>query len=354
MNARAAPKAAGHLPGYLVKGDDPSLVNEAAHDLVAELVGEDDPSLVVEEYAAGEVDIVSVVDACSTQSMLSSSRVVVLRGAGRMSAHEGEQIAAYLKSPAPGTALVIVAAGGTVPVKVANAVKKVGRVVDANPGTGRARTQWIAERLRSAPVNLDRAAADRLSDHLGDDLGRLSGLLGALAAAYGESSKVTLAKLEPFLATAGSVPSWDLTDAIDVGDVPRAMTVLHRMLGAGGMHPLAVMAVLHTHYSRMLRLDGADVSTAEQAVALLGVRSPFVAGKVLAQGRRLGSARIAQAILLLASADLDLRGVSALDPELVAEVLVARLSRLSGHSSRSRPATGGRLRGGARPAARRS
>ncbi len=349
MAAGSSQQAAEQFPVYLVKGDDPSLVNEAAHDLVAGLVGEENPSLVVEEYAAGEADVASVVDACSTQSMLSASRVVVLRNAGRMGAHEGEQVAAYLKDPAPGATLVIVATGGAVPVKVTNAVKKIGRIVDANPGAGRARTQWIAERLRSAPVHLDRAAADRLSDHLGDDLGRLTGLMGALAAAYGEKSRVTLAQLEPFLATAGSVPSWDLTDAIDAGDTARAIGALRRMLGAGGMHPLAIMAVLHTHFSRMLRLDGADVATAEQAATVLGVRSSFVAGKVLAQGRRLGSARIAQAFLLLAGADLDLRGATALDPELVVEVLVARLSRLS----RSRPGSSNRARGVARVASRR-
>jgi DNA polymerase-3 subunit delta len=42
----------------------------------------------------------------------------------------------------------------------------------------------------------------------------------------------------------------------------------------------------------------------------------------------LGTAQIARAINLLAQADLDLRGVTALPGELVLQVLVARLSRL--------------------------
>jgi DNA polymerase III delta subunit len=52
-----------------------------------------------------------------------------------------------------------------------------------------------------------------------------------------------------------------------------------------------------------------------------------VAKKALEQSRRLGSARIGQAITLIAAADLDVRGVSGLDPELVVEILVARLAR---------------------------
>jgi DNA polymerase-3 subunit delta len=52
------------------------------------------------------------------------------------------------------------------------------------------------------------------------------------------------------------------------------------------------------------------------------------------QGRRLGGERIASAIALLAEADLDVKGQTALPPDLVLEVLVARLSRLP----RARPA----------------
>jgi len=55
--------------------------------------------------------------------------------------------------------------------------------------------------------------------------------------------------------------------------------------------------------------------------------APFVAKKALEQSRRLGSARIAQAINLIAAADLDVRGMSGLDPGLVVEILVARLAR---------------------------
>ena len=79
----------------------------------------------------------------------------------------------------------------------------------------------------------------------------------------------------------------------------------------------------------MLRLDGTDISSGEDAAALLGVRSAFVAKKALAQSRQLGSDRVAQAIVLLAAADLDIKGQSALPTDLVLEVLVARLSRLA-------------------------
>ena len=102
------------------------------------------------------------------------------------------------------------------------------------------------------------------------------------------------------------------------------------MFDGGARHPLQVMASLHGHYERMLRLDGAPVSGEKEAAALLGMKgSTFPAKKALAQTRRLGSDGVARAISLLSSADLDLRGNSGLEGRAVVEVLVARLARLA-------------------------
>lgn len=91
---------------------------------------------------------------------------------------------------------------------------------------------------------------------------------------------------------------------------------------------MVVMSMLHRHFRQMLRLDGSGITSPEEAARALGLQSPFPAKKALAQSRRLGTPGIARAVLLLADADLDLRGSTGLPGELVLEVLVARLSRL--------------------------
>jgi len=318
-------------PVYLVRGDDPSLVGQAARALIEELVGEGDAALTVEEFggpAVDEVDVGAVVDACTTPPFLVDRRVVVVRDAGRLAAADAGRLVGYLEDPLATTVLVLVAGGGTVPQALARRVGALGSVVETAVGTGKARSQWLADHLRGAPVKLDGPATALLAEHLGGDMGRLEGLLATLAAAYGAGATVRSGELAPFLGEAGSVAPWDLTDAIDGGDTPRALEVLHRMLGAAEFHPLAVMTVLHRHYRQVLRLDGAGVTSAEEAASLLGLRSAFPAKKVLAQSRRLGTARTARAVRLLADADLDLRGTTALPGGVVLEVLVARLSRL--------------------------
>jgi DNA polymerase-3 subunit delta len=317
---------------YLVKGDDPSLVAQAAHALTERLVEGGDPSLMVEEFGGPGVepfDVGAVIDACTTPPFLVDRRVVVVREAGQLNAAEAKRLVAYLEGPLATTALVLVAGGGALPPALAKAVGAVGEVVDTTVGRGRARSEWLTAHLRAGPVKLDGPATARLSEHLGGDVGRLEGLLETLAAAYGPGATVTADDLGPFLGPAGALAPWDLTDAIDAGATAQALSVLHRMLGAGDTHPLVVMAGLHRHFRQILRLDGADATSPEQAAQILGLKSTFPAKKALAQSRRLGTARTVRAVRLLAEADLDLRGSTALDGETVLEVLVARLSRLA-------------------------
>ena len=327
----SSPGGAGVRPAYLVRGDDPSLVAQAVSGLLSEILEGRDPDTVVEEHGGGgeDIDVDQVVDALATPPFLVDRRVVVVRDAGRLVVGDAARLVSWLEEPVPGVVLLLAGGGGGLPASLDKAVTRLGSTVDAAVGTGRARSQWLADQLRRGPVRLDARAAALLGEHLGQDVGRLRGLLDTLASAYGEGASIDEEHLAPFLGDAGSVAPWDLTDAVDAGDAAAALEALSRMLGAGGMHPLAVMGVLHRHVQAMLRLDGAAVTTAEEAAALIGSRSVYPARKALEHGRRLGSARVGRAVTLLAGADLDLRGLSALDNRNVLEVLVARLARLS-------------------------
>jgi DNA polymerase III subunit delta len=318
------------LPAYFVKGEDAVVVGDTVRTLVDELVGDGDPALTVEDFSSEDYELTAVVDAAQTPPFFTDRRVVVARGMGRFGAEELGPLLTYLDDPLPSTALVLVAAGGTVSQKVPNAVKKIGHVVDVSLRQAKDAKAWFQARLKDAPVRLDATAAKAVADHVGDDVGRLVGLLNLLEGVHGTGSRLTADQVVPFLGEAGGVAPWELTDAIDEGRTEAALTHLHRMMEGGGRHPLVIMATLHTHYTRMLRLDGAGVGNEKDAAQVLGLRgSTFPARKALSQAKRLGTNGIKRAIGLLAEADVDLRGAQAWPEDLVMEVLVARLTRLS-------------------------
>lgn len=322
-------KTPTNLPVYLVKGDDPTLMADAVRQLVAELVGDDDPAFAVEDLSGDDYELAAIVEAAQTPPFFGDRRVVVARGIGRFSSQDVAPLVSYLGDPLPTSAVVLVAGGGQTARSLLDAVKKSGHVVDAGtPSGGKARQSWMSAQLKAAPIDLDAEATALLGEHLGEDIGRLPSVLEILHASYGEGARITAAELEPFLGDAGGVAPWDLTDAIDRGDASAALENLHRLLGAG-RHPLVVLASLHNHYTRMLRLEGADAADEKAAASMLGLTgSTFPARKALSQVRKLGHDAVARAIALLAEADLALKGAVEWPEPLVLEVLVARLSRL--------------------------
>ncbi|MEO8694293.1 MAG: DNA polymerase III subunit delta [Acidimicrobiales bacterium] len=333
-------------PVHLLVGDDAALLSDTLIELVHQLVGDGDRAFMVEELteenyrSESGFDIARLVDAAQTSPFLTDRRVVIGRHLARFSrAEDLAPLYGYLDDVLPTTSLVLVWERGespkqdrlaALPKKLSEAIRAAGGVItDTAIPSGKGADAWLDERLSDAAVKIDRPARARIAERFGEDRSRVVGLLHVLESAFGRNATVTAADVEPFLGEAGTVPPWELTDAIDRGDIPGALDRLQRMTGAGERHPLALLATLYTHYSRMLRLDGVPGLDEKSAAARLGMKgSTFPAKKALTQTKRLGSDKIATAIGLLADADLALRGAIAWPPDLVMEVLVARLARL--------------------------
>lgn len=316
---------------HLITGDDESLVLSAVSDLVHRLVGDADRGLMVDDYDNDEYELRSVVDAASTPPFLTERRVVVARGVGRFTADDVSGMVSYIASPSDTTDLVLVGGGGRIAKSLLDAVKAAGgTVLDSSPPSkARERGEWFHEQVSASGVRLDQAALRLLTGWLGEDAGRLQSILDTLRSTYGEGVTLKPADIEDFLGDAGGVPPWDLTDAIDRGDTRTSLELLHRMMRAGDRHPLQVMSILHGHYTKLMCLDGVDARDEASAAAAMGIRPGFPARKALEQFRRLGGSGVSRAIALLAQADLDVRGAKDWPDDLVMEVLVARLSRLS-------------------------
>ena len=324
---------------HLLTGDDESLLAGAVSDLVRELVGAGDRSLMVDDFDAttDNFEIRLAVDALQTLPFLTDKRVVVIRSVDKLIADQVAVLVAYLADPLPTSDLVL-AGSGRLPKALTDATKGAGvkAVSTAAPVRKSDRADWFSEQLTAHDVKLDAQAMTLLTGWIGEDAGRVRGLLTTLSSTYGAGKRLSADDIRPFLGDAGSVPPWDLTDAIDGGDVTLALRLLQRMMHSGERHPLAVMAILHSHYVRMLKLDGLEIRTETQAMEVLGLKVAFQAKKAMEQYRKLDSAGVRRAVQLLAEADLSIKGSTELDGELVMEVLVARLARLSPRRSAGR------------------
>lgn len=344
----------------LILGDDPVLVNEAVSTTVDELVADGDRSLMLEtlteaDYRTeeGTFDVVRLADAVRTPPFLADKRVVVGRHASRWAHPEQiDAVVALLSEPLDSTDLVIVWERGVdpkvdrmppLPKSLKQAVEIAGGMVfqTAIP-RGKQASSWLRDQLEASELNFDREAINAVEDLLGEDRSRVVGLLRTLEGAL--SPGVTVGRDDVALYggdKVGSAMPWAIDDAIDKGDIAGALKLLTRLIDYQGTQSerngaaFRLLAVLHRRYSNMLRLDGAGVFDATQAAKLLEMKgSTFPAKKAMQQSRKLGTQKLKRAIELLANADMQLRGIVDWPPELVMEVLVARLANLSQRASR--------------------
>jgi DNA polymerase-3 subunit delta len=336
---------------HLVTGTDPVLRDDAASRLVAELLGGEDRTLAVEEHTIpgrgegdapsdGRGDVIdAVVNAATSPPFMTTRRVVVVRDVGNLRASDLAPLVAFLDDPLETTELVLVAGGGKTPAELEKRARATGEVT-APPSERSA--DVLAAELDAAGIRLTAAAHDAMRAHVGEDAGLLPGLVETLAGAHGRDTQLDVDAVEPYLGEAGSIPVWDLTNAVERGDVPGALATVRRLLSVTSprqprpMHPLQVLALLHGHYRRLLRLDDPRVRTNEDAAAALGGRTnPRAAGFRLRQTRALGTEGLRRAFDLIAQSDLDLKGARAIPEAVVVELLVARLAALGGASRRS-------------------
>ncbi len=241
-------------PVVLVRGGDEVVQREAVLQVVDELLGSADRSLALEEIVVGPSEpdgadpLLALVDACQTPPFLTELRVVVGRVGDRRTKADVAPLVDYLDDPLSSTRLVLEWSGGAPPKPLLEAIDRSGgRVLDSSPG--RRLGEWIKTQLSERGLRVDGAAQSRLETWLGEDPGKLVGLIDLLLSTYGEGAQLDADDVEPFLGDDGGVPPWELTDAIDAGDIRRSLDLLHRMLGEGNRHPFQLLATLHGHYT---------------------------------------------------------------------------------------------------------
>lgn len=331
----------------LIKANDDLLLSKAVTTATELLLDGADPSLAVEELTEEayrnddeQLTMQRLVDAAQTPPFLTDRRVVIARHMGRFSkAADVGGLVTYLEAPLGTTDLLLVWEKGVapkqdrlpaIPKPLQAALEAAGaEFIDAGIPAGKAAGAWLDRQLAASSLRFDRAGSALIAQHLGEQRSRVIALLSTLEAIYGPGASMSSEQISPYLGESGDVPPWELTDAIDSGNIAEALDKVHRMIDAGGRHPLQIMASLQTHYMRMMRLEGTEVHGEKQAAALLGMKgSTFPAKKALNQTKRLGNGGVRKAVELLAQADRGLRGESGWPPELVIEVLVARLANL--------------------------
>ncbi len=318
-------------PVYLLLGEDQSLIQPEFISLRDFLLQGEDKNLSCEEFEiSADLPVSLALDACLTPPFFSTLRIIIMKLSAKLSKVEVDQISDYIASPSEFSRLVIIGQPKLIDSKFRKLIEGSGHIVDCNSPEVKGRAEWIQSKINGRSITLKAQATKYIEEHLGNDISRLDGLLQLLESTYEKGSHLDISDVEPFLGSKGAIAPWGLNDAIDQGDAAKALSEVHRLLVDSNRHPLQVLSAIETHYDLALRINGLKATSETQVIALLGLKThSYVVKKALARQKLLGVYGLKRAYIAIYRADLDLKGITGLNQNLIIEILVAKLAQIT-------------------------
>ncbi len=260
----------GLKPIYLVVGDARPLMEQAVEAVMSAalpVVGV--PAFNVTMCRCGEDDPMQALTAARTLPMMSSRRLVVIRGAHDASDAFWEALVSYLERPPETTALVVLAeklkAREKARAKLLDTVDKRAAIVGLKCTLSTRAIQparfaiEVAGRLRK---QLSQRDAELLVEVVGADLSLIEREVEKIATYVGDDEVISSEAIEAVGTVLAEATIWDLTTGVASGDRDLALGTLHRLLDSGN-DPRRLLAMLlwqtrELLVARELLLAGAD------------------------------------------------------------------------------------------------
>jgi DNA polymerase-3 subunit delta len=305
-------------PAYLVAGTDRPKVDRALQRLRVRF-GDDVP----ETHDAATTPGIDVVAACNALGLFSGDgRLIVVDGVEAWKADDAKAIAAYLKSPAPGTTLALVAGELKKDAPIAKAVAGAGEVLLWDVPQ-RGLQAWVAEQFKLHNVSAEPEAGRALIELIGNDYYELAGEVDKLAV-WAAGERVTAEAVQELVAARAEASNFALTDAWGARDVASVLEAVEALLERSG-DPRSqtiprIAAILTSHVARIRScqaLEAEGLSSKDAAARLK--QHPFYVQKLYAQVRNFSAEELRHATVRLARLDHALKGGSRLPTDLELE-----------------------------------
>ncbi|MEO5347206.1 MAG: DNA polymerase III subunit delta [Magnetococcus sp. YQC-9] len=330
-------KQSGPPEAMLLYGQDQGVAANHALMVRRAVMNVEDEEMDFESHHAADLDVGRFLSGCNAFPFFAKQRCVLLKEADQLIPAAREALLRYLKAPAPGSVLVVLAGplDAKSPLRKAFEAHKSAWCVPCYPLEGRELVAWIQATLRERGYAADDEAVTLMAERLEGDARNAASEIEKLTLYLGERRRVTLEDVLDAVGGSGTRNAFAMSSAIFSGRTEKAMSMLDSLLDAGE-EPLALLGILVQRLRRLIQ-GAALLEKGETPDAVLAGLQIFwkEKGEFIAQAHSLPPRRLANALLRCQEADRELKSGS--EPRRVMERLVMGMAQ-----TRSRdPASGG-------------
>jgi DNA polymerase III subunit delta len=322
----AAVKKGDIAPIYCLTGER-FLVDSAVAAIRAAVLAEAGAAAAFNQdvFDLKENGVGGAVATARTLPMMAKRRLVVGKAIDEVKAAELEPLVAYVEDPNPSTCLVMYGEKVDVRLRAFAALRKRGYLYVFAPLRDNALAGWLRTEARGRGIDIKPDAAGALATLAGPDLGRLAQALEQLAIYVGRERAIDVSDVEDLVAETREHAVFELTKAIGMGDVPRALALCANML-RNREPPLKIQYMLVRQVRQIWRAKELAAAGASRQDIAAGVGiNPYFLDDVLVPAKRMSRAALERAVERLYQADLAVK-TSRVEPELALSRLVQALA----------------------------
>jgi DNA polymerase-3 subunit delta len=312
-------KAAGPL--YLVVGEEDLLRDHALAVFKTVVLGEGG-EFNYDLFYGDEADGENIRNCASQMPAFAERRLVVVKGAEKLSAKEAEALLEYLKDPVETTTLVFLSPKLDGRLKFSQALSRAAVMIDCSPLREAQLIPWMAREAGRAGIRLEESAGHALRESAGGSLHGLRRELEKLASYVPLGRAATAADVYVLRGIEPGASVFDLTLAIAEGNRGKALSILARNLEAGEA-PLRILGSLAWQYRRLWKVKESMAVGGREGEAARALRMDPT--KVRPFLSRFSDAQLQTASRLFLDADGKLTGGTNSRPKIVMERLLLRL-----------------------------
>jgi DNA polymerase-3 subunit delta len=314
------------VPVYAVHGDDVYLKTESLAAITRVVLGDQGDALAVRRFEGESASLAEVLDELRTLPFFSRSRLVVVLDADPFVTRNRKDLEAYVAAPSSSGVLVLMVKSWPSTTNRAKQVAALGLAIDCTSPSEKELVPWLADYASRQGAAIEADAARLLLELVGAETGLLVAEIEKLIVYVGEARKIRRADVARIVEAGRMETVWKVLDEATTGQGAQALAHLDTLIAAGE-HPIKLLAALSSSLQKLYhagRLRAARLPL-EEACRIAGIRE-FAIDKTRRQHAHLGPARVDQIPAMLLKADLDLKGNSPLNPRVILEDLLIRLS----------------------------
>lgn len=324
------------VPGILLLGEDAYLRELCRKKITDAYVAESSRDWGMKRFSAGDDELSSILGQAQTSPMLAPQQVIFVSDVEaweRLGEDSRDalvkQLSEYLADPAPFTILVFEAAALDQRMRLAKilAEKTVTVTVQLSSDPAersRLATSMAVEMARELGVELERGAAEELSEILNGELASIRTEIEKLSAYAGDRRKIVRADVDLLVVSEQKYEVWALTDMLAARKPSQALEFLDSLLRAGEAAP-ALLGALAWMYRKLIEAQELPSGTAGwQAASRLKMRAD-AAELAVKQSRKFPRTQLTRGLEALYEADSRLKS-GGTSQRAVMEFLVAQLA----------------------------